>query len=185
MAIDACCSNSADSQSCARLLLSLEEEQILAVMTHDGFSFNILEECIVLAIVTIQSSKNVAKPLSQNLNIVNLRAQPIPLVRCAVKCLIDHITKQLKQDESDNDGNHCRTLIWWLIAREQLPLEVRLTDEENSTIVAYSSWSLQRTHSQENSIVLDLQSALDYCTVVRTSVIFIHLSLLVIFFITS
>ena len=152
----------------------------MAVMTHEGFNLNILEECIVLGIDTIQSSKNVAKPLSASLNTVSLRRQPIPLVKCAVKRLIDHIDKQLKREESDlvnDDGNLCRALVWWLIAREELPLEVPLTDEENSAIIAYSCWSLQRAHGQEK-IVLDLQSAIDCCTMVRIALFLVHLSLL-------
>lgn len=183
-------SSGADSLTCAQLLLYLNEEDVLTIMTLEWFSVVHLEQCAVIAIRTILRRKNITAVHSHYAPpSIAPPTNPECLLRCTVLFLIKHIRKHLTSDDEskpiaketrrgqlicDRKEEELpylgRTLLWLLVFRDQLPIEIQLSEEQKKTIAAFCYQQLQIvTESGLSFIALATQCALDCCSLVSMS----------------
>ena len=156
---------------------------MLVVMTHPSFRPPLLEECIVLAVNTLLARKNLSMPTTSCAPpMMTAPSHPESLLKCAVRCLLEHLQRQLKDKEvmkkegEEEEGNKegeglSRVLVWWMVVREQLPLEVSLSEEERRAIACFTMSQLQvcvgwQQGKRRKPCLLEVQSALDCCSVV-------------------
>ena len=159
---------------------------MLAVMTNTCFWKPLLEECIVSAVNTLLARKNYTKATSDYaLLTITPSRHPESLLRCAVRCLLEHLQQVLREEEEEEEEEGeeeekeveeglPRALVWWLVVREQLPIEVPLSEEEKKTVVTFSKlllqvcvgWQNGKKRRRSKAYLVDIQSALDCCTVV-------------------
>ena len=154
-----------------QILAQLNQSEIDYILNHTNFSSTHLERCIVYGIFQTLAKRNVLHSMDNYSNIPTLTPpiQSENLLLLSITCLEKLIRKYLEvgEDNCRDLPYLIRSLVWFLIGRSQILLEVKLDNQFVSDMIEFSRKVLERECNQlPHHDIIVVESVLDCCSLV-------------------
>ena len=153
------------------ILAQLNQSEIDYILNHTNFSSTHLERCIVHGIFKTLAKRNVLQSVDNYSNIPTLTPpiQSENLLLLSITRLEKLIRKYLEVDEDNyRDLPYLiRSLVWFLIGRSQILLEIELDNQFVSDVIEFSRKVLERECNRlPHHDIIVVESVLDCCSLV-------------------
>ena len=154
-----------------QVLAQLNQAEIDYILNHANFSSAHLERCIVYGIFQTLAKRNVLRSADNYSNVPTL-TPPIQSENLFMLSII-HLEKLIRKYLEVDEDNYrdlpylIRSLVWFLIGRSQILLEIELDNQFVSDMIEVSRKVLERECNQlPHHDIIVVESVLDCCSLV-------------------